>query len=137
MNGDSDTGVVTIGLDGDKILIGTSAADFLLGGSGNDSLTGGAGNDTLIGEAGVNRYVYTDIAWGADTIFFFGEHTDKIDFTSVSTIHSLSDFTMHEWDTGGGSLSTTLFHTDGATTSAITLIGVVMVDVLASDFLFA
>lgn len=125
------------GWGGDDVLTGGWVNDYIAGGDGDDVLTGGAGNDTLIGEAGVNRYVYADIAWGADTIFFFGEHTDKIDFTSVSTIHSLSDFTMHEWDTGGGSLSTTLFHTDGATTSAITLIGVVMVDVLASDFLFA
>ena len=44
---------------------------------------------------------------------------------------------MHEWDAGGGSTSTTLFHTEGATTSAITLMGVAQANILASDFLFA
>lgn len=125
------------GWGGDDALTGGWADDYVAGGEGDDVLTGGAGNDTLIGEAGLNRYVYADIAWGSDTIFFFGGHTDKIDLTEIDTIHSLSDFAMHEWDTGGGTLSTTLFHTEGATTSAITLIGVAQADILASDFLFA
>nr|WP_096668985.1 VCBS domain-containing protein [Polaromonas sp. AET17H-212] len=56
-NGDSDTGMVTIGLDGDRVLIGTSGADVLLGGSGNDSLSGGAGNDTLIGGSGADTLI--------------------------------------------------------------------------------
>ena len=124
------------GWGGDDILTGGWANDYIAGGVGDDVLTGGAGNDTLIGETGVNRYVYAGTAWGADTIFFFGGHTDKIDFTAISTIHSLSDFTMHEWD-AGGSTSTTLFHAEGATTSAITLMGVTLANVLASDFLFA
>lgn len=125
------------GWGGADVLTGGWGSDYIAGGDGDDVLTGGAGNDTLIGEAGANRYVYSDIAWGADTIFFFGGHTDKIDFTAIGTIHSLSDFTMHEWDAGGGSTSTTLFHTQGATTSAITLMGVAEANILASDFLFA
>jgi hypothetical protein len=61
-NGDSDTGTVTITLDGDKVLIGTSAADVLMGGAGADSLNGGAGNDTLFGGAG------NDVLIGADGV---------------------------------------------------------------------
>ena len=56
----------------------------------------------------------------------------------MASIHSLSDFTTHEWDPGNlGFTSTTLFHTEAGTTSAITLIGVQAANLSASDFLFA
>ena len=56
----------------------------------------------------------------------------------MASIHSFADFTAFEWDAGNlGYNSTTLFHTDGSTTSAVTLIGVQLASLSDSDFLFA
>ena len=126
------------GWGGNDTLTGGSADDYIAGGAGNDILTGRAGNDTLIGEAGVNQYVYTATAWGADTIHSFHPNADKLDFTAVAAIDSFADFTTFEWDPGNlGYTSTTLFYTDGGTTSAITLIGVQVASLSNADFLFA
>jgi hypothetical protein len=51
-NGDADTGLINISLDGNNIMTGTAAADSLFGGSGNDTINGGAGNDVISGGAG-------------------------------------------------------------------------------------
>ncbi len=125
------------GWGGNDVLKGGWADDYIAGGDGNDFLTGGAGNDTLIGEAGINYYVYTAATWGADTVHSFHLNADKLDFTTVASIHSFSDFTTHEWDAGNlGYNSTTLFYADGSTTSAITLIGIQVASLSDSDFLF-
>ncbi|MDP1751986.1 MAG: calcium-binding protein, partial [Reyranella sp.] len=122
---------------GNDTLTGGSGDDYIAGGTGGDILTGGAGNDTLIGEAGVDRYVYTAAAWGTDTIHSFDPNGEKLDFTAVASIHSFADFTAFEWDPGNlGYNSTTLFHTDGGMTSAITLIGVQVASLSDTDFLF-
>ena len=125
------------GWGGNDTLKGGSGDDYIAGGAGNDVLTGGRGNDTLIGESGTDRYVYTEANWGSDTIHSFDTNGEKLDFTAVASIHSLSDFTAFEWDPGNlGYNSTTLFHSSGGTTSAITLIGVQMSSLSDSDFLF-
>ncbi len=126
------------GWGGNDPLTGGSGDDYIAGGAGNDILAGGAGNDTLIGEAGTDRYVYTAAAWGSDTIHSFDPNGEKLDFTAVASIHSFADFTAFEWDAGNlGYNSTTLFHTEGGTTRAITLIGVQVASLSDSDFLFA
>ena len=126
------------GWGGNDTLTGGSGNDYIAGGAGNDVLTGGAGNDTLIGEAGTDRYVYTAATWGSDTIHSFDPTGEKLDFTAVASIHSFADFTAFEWVAGNlGYNSTTLFHTDGGATSAITLIGVQVASLSDSDFLFA
>ena len=126
------------GWGGADVLTGGSANDYIAGGVGNDTLTGGAGNDTLIGETGTDRYVYTAATWGSDTIHSFDPNSETLDFTAVASIHSFADFTAFEWDPGNlGYNSTTLFHTDGGTTSSITLIGVQVASLSDGDFLFA
>ena len=51
-NGDADTGLINISLDGNNIMTGTTAADSLFGGAGNDTIDGGAGNDVMSSGAG-------------------------------------------------------------------------------------
>ena len=126
------------GWGGADVLTGGLGDDYIAGGTGNDILTGGAGNDTMIGETGFDRYVYTATAWGSDTIHSFDFNGEKLDFTAVAAIDSFSDFTTYEWDPLGlGYNSTTLFYTNGGTTSAITLIGVQTASLSDTDFLFA
>ncbi len=127
-----------IGGNGDDLLLGQNGDDALYGGSGADRLTGGTGNDLMIGEAGLDRYVYDATSWGADTIHSFDANGEKLDFSTVSAVHSFSDFTTFEWDPGNlGFNSTTLFYSNGGTTSTITLIGVVTSSLSNADFLFA
>ena len=126
------------GWGGADVLTGSSGDDYIAGGLGDDTLSGGAGNDTLIGEAGLDRYMYSSTSWGADTIHSFDTNGEKLDFSAVSAIHSFADFTTFEWDPGNlGFNSTTLFYTNGGTTSTITLIGVLTSSLSDADFLFA
>ncbi|MEK7688078.1 MAG: M10 family metallopeptidase C-terminal domain-containing protein, partial [Pseudomonadota bacterium] len=126
------------GWGGADVLTGGLGDDYIAGGTGDDVLTGGAGHDTMIGEAGFDRYVYTAATWGSDTIHSFDFNGEKLDFTAVAAIDSFADFTAYEWDPLGlGYNSTTLFYTNGGTTSAITLIGVQTASLSDADFLFA
>jgi Ca2+-binding RTX toxin-like protein len=66
------TGTDTIGATGNgfgNILIGNGANNVLSGLSGADTMTGGLGSD---------RFVFTDLTGGADTITDFEAHLDKI-----------------------------------------------------------
>ncbi|MDZ4251553.1 MAG: Ig-like domain-containing protein, partial [Sulfuritalea sp.] len=51
-DGDSDSGAITISLDGNKVMMGTAGDDVLLGGSGDDQLSAGLGSDLIVGGAG-------------------------------------------------------------------------------------
>ena len=125
------------GWGGNDVLTAGLGDDYIAGGAGDDILTGGAGNDTMIGETGFDRYVYTAATWGSDTIHSFDFNGEKLDFTAVAAIDSFADFTAYEWDPLGlGYNSTTLFYTNGGTTSAITLIGVQTASLSDADFLF-
>ena len=126
------------GGDGNDTLIGGLGADTLFGGNGVDALIGGAGNDVMNGDAGLDRYVYDATSWGADTIRSFDTNGEKLDFSTVSAIHSFADFTTFEWDPGNlGVTSTTLFYSNSGTASTITLIGVLTSSLSNTDFLFA
>lgn len=66
------TGTDTIGATGNgfgNILIGNDANNILSGLAGADTMTGGLGGD---------RFVFTDLTGGADTITDFEAHLDKI-----------------------------------------------------------
>lgn len=52
VNGDSDSGTITVNLDGNNAMIGTDGDNVLLGGSSGDTLSGGAGKDVLQGGEG-------------------------------------------------------------------------------------
>lgn len=55
-------GDALFGENGNDVLLGSSAADALIGGAGNDTITGGGGSD---------RFIYTAITDGTDTIVDF------------------------------------------------------------------
>ncbi len=60
----------------DNFLSGGIGNDTLRGMDGNDRLDGGAGNDILMGQGGDDIFVFTQFAFGADTISGFDANPD-------------------------------------------------------------
>ncbi|QXT41106.1 M10 family metallopeptidase C-terminal domain-containing protein [Gymnodinialimonas ceratoperidinii] len=143
-----------IGGDGDDDIFGDQGNDLLRGGSQNDALHGGAGNDILVGGAGFDTleggdgddsltgafnadlFIFKD-ANGADTISDFDAQNDfeKIDFSGMSSLNTLSDVLGH----GSGTAAATqvdadvFIATDGG---SILLQNVLYADLDAQDFIF-
>jgi len=80
--------------DNDR-LTGNAGADNLLGGAGADTLTGGAGDDLLRGDNGTDRFVFTSLGDGADTIQDFALSTtsqpDRIDLSAIDAVPGGAD----------------------------------------------
>lgn len=74
----SDHDPVVVGLELLHAVTGTSGRDTLLGTSGDDAITGGLGADTLSGATGKDRFVYTSVLDGIDTITDFQVGEDRI-----------------------------------------------------------
>ncbi len=66
------TGTDSIGATGNGL------GNILIGNDANNILSGLAGADTMTGGLGIDRFVFTDITGGADTITDFEAHLDKI-----------------------------------------------------------
>jgi serralysin len=79
---------------GDDTLSGGDGNDGLDGGIGNDGLNGGAGNDTLFGLGGNDTLTGGE---GAD-VLFGGEGADFFDFTSLSGVDAIKDFSSAQGD---------------------------------------
>jgi Ca2+-binding RTX toxin-like protein len=60
------------GNSGNDVLHGDAGNDTLYGSMGDDVLAGGAGDDLLSGGSGADRFVFTDVNDGVDTITDFG-----------------------------------------------------------------
>jgi hypothetical protein len=81
------------GRAGDDTIFGRGRADFLDGGDGddrlfgeggNDILVGGPGRDQLTGGPGADRYVFTSLGDGRDTILDFNaEEGDRLDLRQL------------------------------------------------------
>jgi large repetitive protein len=81
------------GRDGDDTIFGRGRADFLDGGDGDDRLfgeggddilVGGPGQDQLTGGPGADRYVFTSLGDGRDTILDFNaEEGDRLDLRQL------------------------------------------------------
>ena len=106
------------GGNGNDILKGSGTADVLIGGRGADIMTGGNGPDTFL--FGPN--------FGNDVITDFKPHNDVIQFDH-SLFASFAD--LHAADDGHG--NTVITH-DASDT--VTLQGVALANLHASDFLF-
>ncbi|WP_270725289.1 M10 family metallopeptidase C-terminal domain-containing protein [Shimia sp. Alg240-R146] len=118
---------------GDDSLRGGGDNDTLYGGGGYDTLDGGVGNDELTGGLNADVFVFAD-GHGDDTITDFNatNGSEDIDFSSVSAITSISDLlNNHILSTAGGNV---VIDTGGGNT--LTLLGVNVADLGASDFIF-
>ena len=132
------------GQDGNDRLFGGTGNDYLDGGSGNDSLFGGAGFDTLLGSIGndtmtgnfnADTFIFADFGggFGADVITDFAatNNFERIDLSRVSAIVNLFDlFSNHMSQVGADVLI------DAGGGNTITLLGVSMGDLDATDFVF-
>lgn len=76
----TNTGTVELNI---TPFIGNNAKDTLKGTNFDDILIGGQGKDILTGLGGSDRFVYTDITDGGDTITDFQPGFDKIDLSGV------------------------------------------------------
>jgi Ca2+-binding RTX toxin-like protein/20S proteasome alpha/beta subunit len=118
------------GNDGNDTLYGDAGGDTLFGNAGNDRLDGGTGNDTLIGGTGSDVFVYA-IGYGADTVADFSDADgDTIDFTTISSVSTLSDVLSRATQVGAD----TIINFGGSDT--LTLTNVNESALAASDFYF-
>jgi Ca2+-binding RTX toxin-like protein len=119
VNGGDDTDTI-YGMGGIDVLNGGDGDDYLIGGGDNDILTGGAGADQFWANAGL---------FGADTVTDFENGVDQIRLTTIAGVDDFTDLTI----TANGSGWALVTLPDGST---ITLTGVTVGQVDASDFLF-
>lgn len=110
------------GGSGNDALRGNSEADILRGGAGQDFLKGGAGSDLLSGGADRDRFVFSTIDGGADTILDFQDRRDLIvvDGLEIDSIHSSWTGAVVTFDDG----------------SSVNLLGVRASQLTAADFVF-
>jgi Ca2+-binding RTX toxin-like protein len=159
-DGDSDTGTISVTLDGDNAIIGTAGNDVLLGGSGNDTISGGdgddtisggAGDDTLIGGLGADTFVWTLADAGTpgtpavDTITDFDAtpNSDKLDLRDLLQAESAGTLTnyLHFEQSGSDTLIqisssggfTGGTYSAGATDQTIILNGIDLVGAYGTD----
>ena len=119
------------GGSGNDLIVGSKFADNLRGGAGNDSINGGAGDDVLTGGAGVDTFVF-NAGFGKDSISDFvggsGSGHDIIDLD-----HTLF-MNFNAVQAGISQLGANVVITSGV--NAITLVGVSLANVVATDFAF-
>lgn len=121
------------GGDGVDRMLGGSGDDRLNGGAGNDRLDGGAGNDIMTGGADVDTFVFAVASGtGADRITDFTDGVDRIQFVSGGAGFDFSDLTI---TSVSGGVRVTFTSLD-AVVNTITLTGVTLSQIGASDFIF-
>lgn len=79
----SDHDPVIVGLGLYREIVGGAGRDTLVGTTGDDILIGGLGADTLTGNGGRDRFVYTSVLDGTDTITDFTSGEDRIVLTGL------------------------------------------------------
>ncbi|MEZ5714941.1 MAG: hypothetical protein R3D85_07100 [Paracoccaceae bacterium] len=142
-NGGFDT---VDGGEGDDLVAGGAQADLVLGGAGDDTLQagggfdtldGGDGNDELTGNFNADRFVFHD-GDGNDTITDFEatNNAEKIDLSDVSAIASLADLNLGSATLGAATQVGADVVIDTGGGNSITLLGVDLADLDASDFIF-
>ncbi|MBC7285430.1 calcium-binding protein, partial [Hoeflea sp.] len=126
---------------GNEVIYGEAGNDSLLGGIGNDTIyggdqydtiRGGDGDDELWGMFNADRFVFAD-GFGADVIMDFDAQNafEKIDLSGVSAIVGLADLMANHTSQAGGHVLI-----DDLAGNTITLVGVTLGDLDASDFVF-
>ncbi|MEZ5714938.1 MAG: calcium-binding protein [Paracoccaceae bacterium] len=142
-NGGFDT---VDGGDGDDLVAGGAQADLVLGGAGDDTVQGGGGFDTVDGGTGddemtgnfnADTFLFSD-GHGADTITDFEatNNAEKIDLSGISAIASLADLDLGSASLGAATQVGADVVIDTGGGNSITLTGVSLSDLDASDFIF-
>ncbi len=117
---------------GNDLLLGGVGFDTLVGGVGFDTLNGGMGLDTLTGGLGVDTFVFSD-NFGTDVITDFDATSalERIDVSDLSAITSFVDLmSNHTIQTGAN------VRINDLAGNVVTLLGVSLGDLDASDFIF-
>jgi Ca2+-binding RTX toxin-like protein len=134
------TGTAAIDATGNarsNILTGNGAANVLTGGDGDDTLIGGLGNDSLTGGSGADIFVYDGYdtaAAQADVITDFSIAAgDKISFgpSGPASFEALARYLLRS-----NGADTVLSGFWNGTGQSVTLIGVSMSSLTASQFIF-
>ena len=119
-----------IGSAGIDRLDGSNTANDIDGGANSDFINGHLGSDRLTGGAGADEFIYTEAAWGSDTILDYTDDTDHLAF-SLTLADDISDFTI----TGNGTQSVFL-RLAAFPGGNIRLLGAGNITIDASDIVF-
>ncbi len=81
----SSQSVQYLAIQDNDVLEGGAGNDILYGGAGDDILNGGSGNDDLYGEEGADRFLFSNLGDGVDTVHDFtaGAGGDIIDISHI------------------------------------------------------
>lgn len=120
------------GGSGNDLIDTGSENDTIYGGSGFDTIIGGSGDDTLWGNFNADTFVFAD-GFGVDVIMDFDALNvlEKIDLSGVTAIVDLADLMANHASQAGGNVLI-----DDLAGNTITLVGVNLGDLDASDFIF-
>jgi Ca2+-binding RTX toxin-like protein len=77
-------GDLICGFEGDDTLKGGSGRDTIYGGIGNDTIRGDKGADILLGEEGDDRFEFTNVNTGGDTVKWFSQDAGDDDTLAFS-----------------------------------------------------
>ncbi|MEZ5716444.1 MAG: calcium-binding protein [Paracoccaceae bacterium] len=135
-----------IGNVGSDAVYGGAQADYVDGGSGNDTVYGGGGYDTVVGGTGndlltgnynADTFVFAD-GDGQDTITDFEalNGAERIDLSGVTAITGLADLELSSATSGAAIQVGADVVIDTGDGNSITLLGVSLGDLDASDFVF-
>jgi Ca2+-binding RTX toxin-like protein len=129
-------------------LEGGGGADVLRGGAGNDVIYGGTGKDIMSGGAGADRFLFTSVnessTGNPDVISDFDATMDLIAFEGVAhnglawrgaSVFQKNGVTQARFEERSGLLSMD-FDGNGKVDFALTLTGVKLADLSASDFIW-
>jgi Ca2+-binding RTX toxin-like protein len=125
--GDDNNNAI-FGFGGNDTLIGNGGEDWLQSNGGTVTLNGGTGNDRLDGGSGADTFVFHD-GDGVDTVNGFTHGTDMIEMDG----YGIPDFATLETHISQSGPDTVI---DIDANDIITLKGVTMTTLTASDFVF-
>ncbi|MEM1193515.1 MAG: calcium-binding protein [Pseudomonadota bacterium] len=132
---DGGAGNDTIGGGNNRdLLMGGEGNDRINGGADFDTLNGGAGDDTLTGGANADVFVFSRVS-GNDVITDFDLTTFNPEVIDLSDLNLISDFeTLQSTFLIQNAAGDAVIQIDAD--NSITLIGVTLADLTASNFIF-
>lgn len=119
------------GGNGNDRLFGGNGKDVLDGGAFADNLQGGGGNDTMTGGSGRDNFIYSERAFGQDSVTDFEDGVDRLWF-EARVADAISDFTI----TGNNSATVTVTLTALPANSVTLQSAGGAINLSASDFVF-